>query len=213
MQLSREGSGFGGRSHRRHHQHLRRILPPTLPPATAAEMARITINPAAVSTRSCYSWGKRTRYGRGRAAASPEGRRQARGGARRATTLWGAEAIRKGELCRDRRSRPVTSAVVTGGHRRSHERGRKQGAKKQGYVPEETRSTMDEPVGGGRGHCRRRRETIGGSKQASVRWVRGCDRRTRGWRQGDVHSICTLYHTAAATAIAAFAVNAVFALN
>ena len=44
-------------------------------------------------------------------------------------------------------------------------------------------------------------------------WVRGCERRTRGWREGDVHSMGTLYHTAAATAIAAFAVNAVFARN
>ena len=44
--------------------------------------------------------------------------------------------------------------------------------KKQGYVPEETQSTTDEPVGGGTGHCRRRREMIGGVKQVSVRWVR-----------------------------------------
>ena len=41
-------------------------------------------------------------------------------------------------------------------------------------------------------------------------WVR---KATRGWFEGDAHSMGTLYHTAAATAIAAFAVNAVFARN
>ena len=79
MQLSREGSGCGGRRRHRHRHHLRRILPPTTPPtppATAsAEIATITINPAgvaitAVSTKSEYAEVLRRR---GRAEALPEG--------------------------------------------------------------------------------------------------------------------------------------------
>ena len=92
------------------------------------------------------------------------------------------------EQCRDRR-----------GDGKSHGRGREQGAKKQRYFQKEKQSTMDEPVGGGRGHCRRRRETIGGAKQASAWWVRLVRKATRGWREGDVLSMGTLYHTAAAT--------------
>ena len=54
---------------------------------------------------------------------------------------------------------------------------------------------MDGPVGGGRGHCRRRRGTTGGDEQPSVRWARWECNTTRGWHEGVVCSIGTSYHT------------------
>ena len=41
---------------------------------------------------------------------------------------------------------------------------------------------------------------IGGVKQASVWWVRWVRQVTRGWIEGAVHSMGTLYHTATTTA-------------
>ena len=85
-QLSREGSGCGGRSHHWIHHHLQRILPPTTPPApppaASAEIATITINPAdvaiaAVSTQSYYSWGRRSVTEGGERRRYRRGRRQA----------------------------------------------------------------------------------------------------------------------------------------
>ena len=77
-------------------------------PVAAVKIARITTNPAAVSTQICFTWGEQTRYGSGREVAlrewataghySPGSRGDTEGGKRR----------------RDRRSRLVTSGVVTG---------------------------------------------------------------------------------------------------
>ena len=73
MQLSRKGSGCGGRRHHPHRHHLRRILapttPPTPPPTASAEIATITINPAdvaiAVESAELLLLGEQKCYGRG----------------------------------------------------------------------------------------------------------------------------------------------------
>ena len=81
MQLSREGSGCGGRSHHPDRHHLRRILlpmtPPTTPPTASAEIATITVDSADVAITVVSAeiplLGERKCYGRGRAEALPEG--------------------------------------------------------------------------------------------------------------------------------------------
>ena len=60
---------------------------------------------------------------------------------------------------------------------------------------EERARVTDGPVGGGRGHCRQRRGTNGGFRQASMWWVRWERHTTCGWREGVVYSMGTFYHT------------------
>ena len=70
--------------------------------------------------------------------------------------------------------------------------GRQCREEKQGYVAAERPSVTDGPAGGGRGHSRRRRSTIGVVKQASMGWARGERNTTRGWCEGAVYFTGTL---------------------
>ena len=129
MQLSREGSGCGGRSHHRHRHHLRRILPPTTPPTppptASAEIATNTVNQVdiaiAVGSAELLLWGsgsvteggarRRYRTGDGRRQGASAGPLPSDGGVTGGADRW------RYDRCRGRR-----------GKRRSHGRGREQAA-------------------------------------------------------------------------------------
>ena len=115
MQLSREGSGCGGRSHHSHHHHLWRIVPPMTPPTVpltaSAEIGTITINPADVAIAAVWAelllLGKPKCYGRG-AEALPEG--ATAGVRRRAPDHYSLAEARPEEL-----TAGVTIAAAAGG--------------------------------------------------------------------------------------------------
>ena len=100
----------------------------------------------------------------------------------------------EGERRRDRRA-----------ERRIHARGREQALPADVRLRSKDMSlrrhkTLRTRQLGESGLSRRRREMIGGVKQASVRWARCVRKATRGWLVGTVNSVVTLDHTAAATA-------------
>ena len=103
-------------------------------------------------------------------------------------------------------SRERTRAGITGGR----------SVKKQRYVPEETQNTTDAPVGGERplpakeGNDRR---SHAGERAVGVVGAKGDPGVARGHLElrGHARPLHRRRHRTAATAIAAFAVNAVFA--